>query len=384
MESIGHLTGGIAHDFNNILGAIMGYAELTHNIMASKPESYTQLQPYIQQILNASERAKQLIAQMLVFSRLSPEMQSGQKQVVMLSPIVKEVINLLRSSIPAKISLNYQLPENDVHVRMQPVHLHQVLLNLGINARDAIGEYGDIKFGVTLRDRVQGVCTSCNQSIDGRFVDISVKDSGSGIAAHILHSIFDPFFTTKAVGKGTGMGLSVVHGLVHEAGGHIQVESAEGSGTTFHILLPVIDAANTGSQTNPVPSAIPAPTLQGRRLMVIDDEKAMTSMLKDVLEIQGAQVTVYNNPLSALNTLSNKMNEFDLVITDESMPELSGMHFSKMLLNIRPGMPIILCTGYSETATAEAASALGIAAFMYKPLDTSALIRKISALTRPA
>lgn len=380
MESIGHLTGGIAHDFNNILGAIMGYAELSQSIMSAKPEAYGNLPRYMGEILSGSERAKQLIQQMLLFSRLSPDLKDNLIHVVMLPPVVKEVVSLLRSSIPATISLNYEIRQENLRVRIQPVHLHQVMMNLGINARDAIGEYGTINFSVGLLAPDHQICSSCNTQIKGRFVDIAVQDSGTGIPEDLQHSIFDPFFTTKEIGKGTGMGLSVVHGIVHQAGGHIMLESAPGAGTTFHILLPAVET-DEAAVTQTRSRQTPGQSLSGLKLMVVDDEQGMTSMLKDMLEIQGAAVTIFNDPLAALEVFKKDPAQFDLLITDESMPKLSGMHLSMQLLDLRAGFPIILCTGYSDHTTADAAAKIGIAGFMYKPLDTPRLIAQIAELT---
>jgi PAS domain S-box-containing protein len=381
MESIGHLTGGIAHDFNNILGAIMGYAELAQNVMSARPEVYGNIPRYMGEILSGSDRARELIRQMLLFSRLSPDMTDSPIQVVMLAPVVKEVVSLLRSSIPATISLNYEIRRENLRVRIQPVHLHQVMMNLGINARDAIGEYGAINFSVGLLAPDHQICSSCNTGIKGSFVDIAVQDSGTGIPEALLHSIFDPFFTTKEVGKGTGMGLSVVHGIVHQAGGHIIVESAPASGTTFHILLPAVETDE--AVIAPGRSAhVAAQNLSGLKLMVVDDEKGMTSMLKDMLENQGATVMTFNDPLAAVEVFKKNPALFDLLITDESMPELSGMHLAMQLLDLRPDFPIILCTGYSDHATAEAAARVGIAGFMYKPLDLPRLLAQIAELAQ--
>lgn len=381
MESIGHLTGGIAHDFNNILGAIMGYAELSQSIMSDRPEMYGNVPRYMGEILTGSERAKQLIQQMLLFSRLSPDLKDMPSDAVMLPPVMKEVVSLLRSSIPATITLNYEIHQENLKAKIQPVQLHQIMMNLGINARDAIGEYGAITFSLGMYQGSIDICSACNSRIEGSFVDIAVKDSGMGIAEENLHSVFDPFFTTKEVGKGTGMGLSVVHGIVHQAGGHIVLESKLGEGTTFHILLP----ATTATETILRPETRKHHTqknLSGLNLMVVDDEKSMSSMLKDALETQGASVNIFNDPLLALAAFKQNPARFDLMITDESMPGLSGMHLSIQLLNLRPKFPIVLCTGYSDHASAEAVAKIGIAAFMFKPLDMPHLIGKITELTR--
>lgn len=382
MESIGHLTGGIAHDFNNILGAIMGYAELSKVVLSADPDAVKKIPRYIDEILTGSERAKQLIAQMLAFSRLSSEMKDSPSQAVMLTPVLKEVVSLLRSSIPSTISLNWQLLRADLKARIAPIKLHQVMLNLGINARDAIGEYGSIDFILGTRLVDAQICAACHKEFSGNFVDIAVKDSGAGIPENILFSIFDPFFTTKDVGKGTGMGLSVVHGIVHKAGGHIFVETGIGKGTTFHILLPLPDADAEEIQSSIDRESDPEQGLSGLRLMVVDDEKAITSMLLELLEIHGAKVSVFNEPIKALEAFSKNPEAFDLVITDETMPNLSGMHLSEQLLKLRPGLPVILCTGYSDRANADSTASIGIAGFMHKPLDTAKLIRKISELAQ--
>jgi PAS domain S-box-containing protein len=381
MESIGHLTGGIAHDFNNILGAIMGYAELSQSMMEAKPEVYGNIPRYMGEILSGSERAKQLIQQMLLFSRLSPDLTQGQESVVMLKPVLKEVVSLLRSSIPATINLNYEIKTEGLKAKIQPVQLHQIMMNLGVNARDAIGDYGDIVFSLGTYQGNQQICSACNMTIEGDFIEITVKDSGMGIPPSHLHSVFDPFFTTKEVGKGTGMGLSVVHGIVHQAGGHIVVESEVGVGTTFHILLPNIATEETILPIETVSHVINQ-NLAGLKLMVVDDETGMTTMLRELLETRGAHVTVFNEPMLALDAFKKNPLQFDLMITDESMPKLSGMHLSMQMLGLRPGFPIILCTGYSDHATAETVSKIGIAGFMFKPLDTNRLIRQVSELAK--
>lgn len=382
MESIGHLTGGIAHDFNNILGAIMGYAELSQSMMSAKPEVYGNIPRYMNEILSGSERAKQLIQQMLLFSRLSPELSNGQDTVVMLKPVLKEVVSLLRSSIPATISLNYEIKTEGLKAKIQPIQLHQIMMNLGVNARDAIGDYGDIVFNLDKYQGYKQICSACNSAIEGDFIEISVKDSGMGIPPSHLQSVFDPFFTTKEVGKGTGMGLSVVHGIVHQAGGHIIIESEVGAGTTFRILLPRVATEESVSPTAAV-SDLLSLSLSGLKLLVVDDETSMTTMLREVLETRGAQVTVFNEPKLALEAFKDNPLQFDLMITDESMPKLSGMHLSMQILGLRPGFPIILCTGYSDHATAETVAKIGIAGFMFKPLDTNRLIAQVTALTQP-
>lgn len=374
MEAVGHLTAGIAHDFNNILGAILGYAELSKHIIADgKPDD---VERYLTEILKASNRAKELIAQMLTFSRLSPDLNSGEAPVTLLTPVVKEVVSLLRSSIPSSIALNYHVESEDIKARIQPIHLHQIILNLGINARDAIGEYGKINIELSVQQQTQAVCASCKHPFSGSYAKIMLQDSGSGIPKNILNKIFDPFFTTKGVGKGTGMGLSVVHGLAHSLGGHIMIESNEGTGSSINIFLPL--AASSPHSPNELSEKIlPPSSLPPIRIMVVDDEEVMASMMYEVLTIHGAHIKLFLSPLEAVEYFKLHLDEVDMVITDETMPGLSGMHMAKQFLTLKPGLPVILCTGYSEHATAELANTNGLAAFFYKPIHMDELLIKI-------
>ncbi len=378
MEAIGHLTSGVAHDFNNILGAIFGYAELARHTLKRESAEGPALR-YLDSIIVASERAKALVAQMMLFGRNSPVVKENEKSIVLLQPVVKEVVSLLRASVPATITLNLTGLHDDLRVNIQPVQLHQVLLNLGINGRDAIGEYGTINFVLGLREVGKGVCSSCNQDFSGSFVEIAVSDSGSGIPADILPNIFNPFFTTKEVGKGSGMGLAVAHGIVHLAGGHILVETAPGAGTTFRILLPLADAPAQSAATEALRTDDEL-SLSGLRIMVVDDEVALSMMMEELLSVHGARVNAFNQPQQALAAFMAAPDSVDAVITDESMPGLSGMDMAVQMLALRPQLPIVLCTGYSDKANPEAVAAVGIAGFMYKPVDFNVLIKRIRGL----
>lgn len=373
MESVGHLTAGIAHDFNNILGAMMGFTELSkHMLAAGTTESIGR---YHDEILNAGNRAKQLIAQMLTFSRLSAD--DKDAPITILSTIVKEVVSLLRSSIPTTVDLNYTIENESLKARIQPVQLHQIILNLGINARDAMGEYGKIDISLNNFHCDTKLCSSCNMIFSGNCAQLTVKDSGSGIPSHLLNKIFDPFFTTKGIGKGTGMGLSVVHGLVHAVGGHLYVESSAGNGTAFHILLPL---ESTEAGTPEIGGTKHGACIKGARIMVVDDEHAITTMLQEYLSAFGADIVAFNDPAHALESFIQNSGNIDLLITDETMPGISGMHLAQKFLKIRPVLPIVLCTGYSEHATPESTSEIGIRGFFYKPLDMTELLQKIHEL----
>jgi PAS domain S-box-containing protein len=374
MESIGHLTAGIAHDFNNMLGAMMGYSELSQHMLASGKVGA--VVGYQEEILKAGNRAKELIAQMLTFSRLAPGV-GAETPTIQLAPIMKEVVALLRSSIPSTVDLNYHIENEDLKTHIQPVQLHQIILNLGINARDAMGEYGKIDISLSKYHGDKQLCSSCKMVHTGDYALISVKDSGSGIPEHILNQIFDPFFTTKGIGKGTGMGLSVVHGLVHAVGGHIQVESNAVSGTAINILLPL-----ASSDASPIERVgnITAVNIKGVTIMVVDDEQSMSTMLHEFLAMQGARVISFTSPILALEAFRQNADSIDIVVTDEAMPGLSGMHLAEHMLKLKPAIPIILCTGYSEHATPDSAAQMGIAGFFYKPLKMNELLLKIQAL----
>ncbi len=379
MESVGHLTAGIAHDFNNILGAMLGYAELSEILLSNSTTlPVEKLKRYLNVIKTSGTRAKELIAQMLTFSRLSPVgMDEGQPPMIMLTPIVKEVVALLRSSIPSTVGLNYKIDTVELKARIQPVHLHQIMLNLGINARDASGEYGHIEISLSEYQADNHLCNSCKNRFEGRYAQIKVKDSGSGMPDHILSKIFDPFFTTKGVGKGTGMGLAVVHGLVHGLGGHILVESTLGEGATFSILLP-LDGNETDEQETAADAM--AVSIKNARIMVVDDEQGMATMLHEFLSVYGAHVASFVDPKQALEAFSGLPGSIDLVITDETMPGMTGSHLAEKILKLRPGTPIVLCTGFSKVATPETAAKIGIAAYFDKPLKLNELLQTIHKL----
>ncbi len=385
MEAIGHLTSGVAHDFNNLLGGILGYTELAIMMSSREAPLIDKLKNYLHEIQQAGLRAKELIAQMLIFSRLSPESDKAAPVITVL-PVMKEVMGLLHSAIPTTVTIDYHVSDPDIKVAIQPLQLHQILLNLGINARDAIETYGEIEF--SLRNvRIDGAfCTACKTHFSGDYVEIAVRDTGSGIPEPILGNIFNPFFTTKEVGKGTGMGLSVVHGLIHSLDGHILVETQPGIGTRFRLLLPKIDSINDSAPTQnelSVETSTTAGCLQSLRIMVIDDEQSMLSMLNELLILQGANVKSFNNSPAALEFFIRQHKTVDLVITDQTMPQLTGMDMVSMMRQYKPELPIIICTGYSEQANSETVENFGNTAFMTKPLNTSALLTHIQRLMHP-
>ncbi|MCI0507743.1 MAG: PAS domain-containing protein [Gammaproteobacteria bacterium] len=380
MEAIGHLTGGIAHDFNNVLGAILGYAGLLKQLNTKQAISAKQGK-YIDEILMAGNRAKELINQMLMFSRVTPQTQEAQAPVILLQPVVKEVVQLLYSSMPSTISVNYQIEDDQSRSRIQPVQFHQILLNLVINARDAIGKYGRINLNIRRR-RLTDTCDACHRSFSGEYVELCVDDNGKGIPDHVLPKIFDPFFTTKQKDQGSGMGLAVVQGVVHTHGGHIMVASAANRGTTMCILLPAIagEEESAFDQADQKSETMEEGMLAGLRIMVVDDEKSLTFMLEELLTMRGARVAAYNHPSDALHAFEQEPQNIDLVIADVTMPELSGLDMAKAMINLRPELPTILCTGYSDHANEDIAKQHGISGFAYKPFEIESLVSLIKKL----
>jgi signal transduction histidine kinase/CheY-like chemotaxis protein len=380
MEAVGHLTAGIAHDFNNMLGAMMGYTEIAQKVVAAG--QVQNVDRYLGEILNAGQRAKELIAQMLTFSRTQTDTSKMEVPVTLVTPVIKEVVAMLRSSIPSSIDLNYQTSDPDLKARIQPVNLHQIILNLTVNARDAMGEYGRIDIKTSKHTVLDQLCASCQQAFSGNFIKISVTDTGSGIDGHLLQNIFTPFFTTKEVGKGTGMGLSVVHGLVHTLGGHIEVESTLKKGSKFSIWLPEAASEQATENLGDILENTGG-TLAGIRIMIVDDEISMGTILKEFLTMQGALTSVFNSPVAALEAFEEHPDQVDIVITDETMPGLTGMHLAELMLKQRPDLPIILCTGYSEHASPALAEKIGLAGFFHKPLKLNELLSKIRLVLQP-
>ena len=377
MEAVGHLTAGIAHDFNNILGVIMGYAELSKNIIHT--DQHNKLDGYIDKILLSGTRATELVTQMLTFGRLSTSIDGEKAPATHLTPVIKEVVSLLRSSIPSTILLDYEIADTDIQIHIEPIQLHQIILNLGINARDAIDDYGSINITITKEHINSSYCDSCLHQFEGAFVKIKISDSGSGIDKEVAKNIFNPFFTTKEVGKGTGMGLSVVHGLVHKIGGHILLDSTPGDGTNICIMLPASLNKNDEQKITPIIEN-GFNDINNLRIMVVDDEDSIVELMTDFLSIHGAQVDTFNSPIEAWNYFEEHHQEIDFVITDETMPNLTGMHLAQRILELKPSASVILCTGYSENVTAEIAEQSGLAGFLYKPVVLNTLLEKIKTI----
>jgi PAS domain S-box-containing protein len=361
MEAIGALAGGIAHDFNNILSGIIGYTELALMSAGAPAE-------YLQETMRAAMRARDLVKQILSFSRQTEE----ERAPVQAAMIVQEVARLLRATVPSTIVIQARISPQPITVFGNSVELHQILMNLCTNAIHAIGaEPGaiEIEAGPASITRAEK-----NGPLDlkpGPYVKIVVRDTGKGIPLEIQPRIFDPYFTTKATGSGTGLGLAVVHGIVKKYNGAIGLESAPGHGATFSIYLPQVAL--------PVAAADRPPAIQGGAgsILLVDDEKMLTDVGEKTLARLGYQVAARTSPFEALELFKAKPYAFDLVITDQSMPGMTGDALAAELMRINPQVPVILCTGYSQNLDAAGAAAKGIRAFVMKPMVMSAIDQTI-------
>lgn len=368
MEAIGTLAGGIAHDFNNILSVILGYTEIARD--DSDPES-TVVQD-LNMVLEAGHRARDLVQQILSFSR-----QSGMKRSSLnITILVDEAIKMLRPTLPSTIEITQVIENKISHVFADPTQLNQVIINLCTNAFHAMEETGG-ELSISLKEVTLDSEDLVHQVdiTSGLFVQLSVSDSGTGIPPELEGKIFEPYFTTKETGKGTGMGLAITHGIIKDCGGFVTVHSVVGKGATFQIFLPVFDNEKPLNETTSEPAPIGK-----ERILFIDDEELLVKVGKSMLERLGYHVTALQNSVEALTLFENHPDQFDLVITDQTMPGMTGENIARRMIQIRPEIPIILCTGYSTVFSEEDAKSMGIKEFSFKPLakkDIAKLIRKV-------
>ncbi len=366
LEAIGTLAGGIAHDFNNILGAILGYADL---LKMDVPENSTE-QYNLDQIIQAGMRASQLVKQILTFSHKAEQ----KFTEVRIAGIIDEVVKLIRATLPSSIEIKTDVANDRDMVFADASQMHQLLMNLCTNAYHAMQENGCGLLNITSESFATDVEHQVNGFIlsPGKYVKISVSDTGRGIKPNILKHIFDPFFTTKPVGQGTGMGLSVVHGIVKSHSGEISVSSEVDKGSVFSIYLPLI---NQSAQNEEAVREIA--TSGAERILFIDDEEMLVNISKQLLELLGYSVAGFTNPMEALEKFRENSGDFDLIITDLTMPKTNIEDLVREFHETREDIPVILTTGYNNTFTDEKAEAIGIAAFLRKPLKTNELTRAI-------
>jgi len=364
LEALGALAGGITHDFNNILASIYGYSQLA---LLELPDD-SKVRIYLKDMHDAANRARELVKQILTFSRQEAQTQSP----VEVGIIVKEALKLLRASIPATIEIRQNIDRNCGSVMANPTQIHQILMNLCTNAYHAMRETGGIlNVFLTPENMAGGEVINGIAFTAGPYLHLEVTDTGQGMDGEMLDRIFEPYFTTKSRGEGTGMGLSVVHGIVKSQGGHITVNSEPGKGASFHIYWPAIERSETPKESEFMES-LP----EGHEtILLLDDEEPTLLVEAAILKRLGYRVHSFSNPHLALASFREKADMFDLVVTDMTMPDMTGVDLFKEIKAIRPDIPVILCTGYSEFISEEEAQKMGIGAFIMKPIQ----IKKFAA-----
>jgi len=368
MEAIGTLAGGIAHDFNNILSAVVGYAQLS----LSDTDENSRLHYNLTQIFTAGMRASELVRQILTFSRQAER----ELKPLQVGPLIKEALKLLRSSLPATIEIVQQIPSETETIMADPTQIHQIVMNLCTNAAQSMEETGG-RMTVTLAQ----VGLAAAEARDypgleaGDFIKLSIEDTGKGIAPEILEMIFDPYFTTKEEGKGTGLGLSVVHGIIQSYGGGIYVRSKPKLGTTFDVFIPTV-------KQQPLKEQREHPHLPtgSETILLVDDEQVLLDVGQQTLQMLGYTVLTCNGGQEALELFNRSPQGIDLVISDMTMPKMTGDQLVAHLLHTRPDLPIILCTGFSSKLTNKEAADIGVKALVEKPLvaeKLASLVRKV-------
>ena len=369
MEAMGTLAGGVAHDFNNILSAIIGYSELA----ALEVLKETKVEANLKEVLRACQRAKELVKQILAFSRKSEE----ELKPVEIKLIVKEALKLLRASLPTTIEIRQQIDTELGIVEADPTQIHQLLMNLCTNSAAAMGDDGGV-LEVSLKE-VNLVSRPTPKYVDlgpGSYLQLSVRDTGHGMTSDVLEKIFDPYFTTKEKGKGTGLGLAVVHGILKRHRGGITVDTTPGKGTTFHVYLPKMERETEAADTE----AIEFLPKGHERILFIDDEEDLVKIGAQMLSHLGYEVVTRSSSVEVLDLFKEQPERFDLVITDMTMPHLTGDRLAKEILRIRPDIPIILCTGFNACITEEKAKEMGICQFSLKPF----VMRDLAVTARKA
>jgi len=372
MESIGTLAGGIAHDFNNILSAVLGYTELALGAV----EKESPVADDLHEVYTAGLRAKELVAQILTFARQSDE----ELKPIQIDFIIKEVLKFLRSSIPTTIEIKQNI-ESDSRIRGNATQVHQILMNLCTNASHAMEDEGGT-LEITLKDISIDRTTNQNRLKlkFGNYIELKVSDTGTGIESHVINKIFEPYFTTKKPGEGTGMGLALVHGIVEAYGGQMIVESTLGEGSVFTIYLPIAKgkSAPLSYKANELPTG-------QERILFVDDEAPIVKIASRLLGQLGYSVTTRTSSIDALELFKSNPSAFDLVISDVTMPQMTGDELTKKLIEIRPDIPVILCTGYSKRLSEEKGSEIGIQAFAGKPIvkeDLAKTVRDVLDLAK--
>ncbi len=365
MEAIGTLAGGIAHDFNNILGAILGYSELALTQAKEEPK----LTSYLGEVLTAGNRAKELVKQILAFSRQSDQ----EREAVDLNKMVEEALRMVRATLPTTIEIRSTLARESAVVFADATQIHQVIMNLCANAEFFMRKTGgELLLDVRSIDLTEDSCQAFPDLNPGTYLQLTIQDSGEGMSPQVLDRIFEPFFTTKGLGEGTGLGLAVVHGIIAGHGGHIVASSVVGQGTTFKVLLPRLDVVLPAQTANAMEWQ------QGRgKVLFVDDEDVLARWGEQMLTHLGYTVVTKTNPHEAVELFHKHPDQFDVIVTDQTMPTMSGEVLAKALLEIRHDIPIVLCTGFSHTMSQEKANQLGLKGFLMKPVNGAVLAKTL-------
>jgi signal transduction histidine kinase/ActR/RegA family two-component response regulator len=354
MEAVGRLAGGIAHDFNNILGAILGYGELAQ----AKVESDPQLKRYVDTIVNAGERGKALVSQILAYSRA----ESGTREPVILGSVLTEACELLRGSSSAGVEVRLAVQPEELVVLGDPTRLHQLVMNLASNALHAMPEGGVLEIGLARRTLADPVHTRLSEVPAGEWAVLEVRDNGEGIRPEVIDRIFEPFFTTKRAGRGTGLGLALVHSIVKEHGGAIDVVSEVGKGTTFTVWLPRLEGAGVAAAKSDAPVGG-----HGQVVLIVDDEPEVLAALEEMLATLGYEPAGYTDSRAALEAFRADPSRFEAVISDEVMPGLAGTQLAAELRKVRPAIPIVIATGFGGAGFETRAHAAGVNRILRKP-----------------
>lgn len=369
MEAVGTLAGGIAHDFNNMLGALIGYVNLA---MADIPHA-SLAHCNLQEALTAANRAKDLVQQILTFGRENEEW----LKPIQIAPIIREATKTIAASLPKNITVSTDIAETSSMVMANVAQIHQILLNLCTNAAHAMEKEGGTLYVIVQDVDIPARVTMGTAVLDaGSYVQLSVTDTGCGMSEEVRSRIFEPFFTTKEVGKGTGMGLAVVHGIAKKHKATVTVSSREGVGSSFSLFLPRMEV----TATDPAGSADKQPTDDRQMILIVDDEPLMVDVTRQILERLGYVVVGRIKSEEALQVFQDDPDRFDLVITDYRMPGMNGTQLARELIDIRPDVPILLCTGFSDQIGPEETRRFGIRAYVAKPVtikDLDAIIRDI-------
>ncbi len=369
MEAVGTLAGGIAHDFNNILGAILGYGELAQQHSAGHPD----LRRYLDNVMHAAGRAKALVDRILGFSRSG----LGERVPVNIQCVIEETLELLQASLPEGIRLVSRLEAGNAAVIGDPTHLHQVAMNLCTNALHAMAQDGVLTVILERVELVEPQALSRGSLSPGPYARLTVSDTGTGIPSELLERIFDPFFTTKNVGEGTGLGLSLVHGIVTDLGGVIDVTTQVAAGTDFRIWLPIV-----GAVARPSPEAVgELPRGNGATVMIVDDERALVALAEEMLAELGYEPVGFDSSSAALRAFRVEPERFDLVLADEAMPELTGTELARAIREIRSDVRIVLMSGHGGAQLEKRALEIGVREVLHKPLQKRDLAESIAQAT---